>query len=69
MRFDELRREQYELGIAKGIEQGTAETTEQLNKLTSLLLSANRIDELKKAAEDTAFQQQLLEEFGLLKKE
>ena len=65
MRFDELRREQYELGVAKG----AADMQEQLNKLTSLLLSANRIDELKKAAEDTAFQQQLLEEFGLLKKE
>ena len=61
MRFDELRRAEYEKGIA--------ETTEQLNKLTSLLLAENRIEELKQAVEDTAFQQRLLAEYGLIKKE
>jgi len=61
MRFDELRRAEYEKGIA--------ETTEQLNKLTSLLLAENRIEELKQAVEDTAFQQRLLAEYGLIKKD
>ena len=61
MRFDELRRAEYEKGIA--------DTTEQLNKLISLLLAEDRVEELKKAAENTDFQKQLFEEFGLLKKE
>ena len=59
MRFDELRREQYELGVA--------ETTEQLNKLNMLLIRQGRMADLEKSLTDTVFQQQLLEEFGLKK--
>ena len=65
MRFDELRREQYELGIA----EGAANMQERLNRLNMLLIQQGRIEDLEKSLTDTAFQQQLLEEFGLLKKE
>lgn len=58
MRFEELRREQYK----KGVE----DATERLNKLTALLLEEGRTEDLKKSVNDPAFQQQLLEEFGLL---
>ena len=61
MRFDELRREQYELGVAKG----HADERETLNKLNDLLLESGRLDDLKKSLKDKAFQQNLLEEFGL----
>ncbi len=61
MRFEELRREQYEKGLA----EGAADATERLNKLNDVLMEAGRIEDLKKSWKDTAFQQQLLEEFGL----
>ena len=57
MRFDELRREQYELGLANG--------AARINKLIVLLTDQGRIDDLIKAATDTEFQEKLLEEFGL----
>ncbi|MBQ4649290.1 MAG: hypothetical protein IJB73_01165 [Firmicutes bacterium] len=52
-------------GHAMGLAEGVADATERLNKLTTMLISSGRIDDLKKAAEDTVFQRQLLEEFGL----
>ena len=48
-----------------GFEQGAAQATERLNKLNNLLLEADRIADLKRSAKEPAFQQQLLEEFGL----
>ena len=65
MRFEELRREQYEKGLAEGEERGTAKTTERLNKLLVLLAEDGRLEDAVKAASDPVFQQQLLEEFGL----
>jgi len=47
-----------------GFEEGAADMQNRLNKLTSALLETNRIDDLRRAAADTDFQQQLLEEFG-----
>ena len=64
MRFEELRREQYEKGLA----EGAAEMQERLNKLALILDQQNRSSEYFKAASDPAFQQQLLEEFGLTAK-
>jgi len=61
MRFEELRREQYEKGLS--------DATERLNKLTVLLAGQGRVDDLIKAASDGEFQKKLLQEFGLSKKE
>lgn len=53
-------------GFDAGLEKGAADATERLNKLNDLLMEAGRIDDLKKSWKDTAFQKQLLEEFGLV---
>ena len=55
-------------GIEKGIEKGREETTVLLNKLTQLLLTDNRIEDLQRACTDTEYQKQLLQEYGLIKK-
>ena len=47
------------------ITKAEIDATERLNKLNSLLLENGRIDELKKSLKNPAFQQQLLEEYGL----
>lgn len=49
----------------KGRAEGRAEATDRLNKLNNLLLDAGRMDDLKKSLNDSAYQQQLLAEFGL----
>lgn len=41
------------------------EGIERTNKLTRILLEQNRIDDLKRATEDSAYQEQLFCEFGL----
>ena len=50
-----------EEGREEGIEQGI----ERTNTLTRILLEQNRIDDLKRATEDTAYQEKLFREFGL----
>ena len=57
-----------EKGIEKGREKGREETTVLLNKLTQLLLTDNRIEDLQRACTDTEYQKQLLQEYGLIKK-
>ncbi len=52
-------------GRAAGLDEGRAEATDRLNKLNDLLLDAGRMDDLKKSFHDSAYQQQLLAEFGL----
>ena len=69
MRFDELRREQYEQGLAEGKEIGkeigAADMQERLNKLGVLLAGADRVDDLLRSMQDLDYQAQLLKEFGL----
>ena len=58
-----------EEGLAKGMEEGIAkgreEERERINALNERLLEAGRIDDIRKSLQDSGFQQQLLEEFGL----
>ena len=58
-----------EAGLAEGREAGLAEgrveMQERINKLGLQLKAAGRLDDLFRSMEDTAYQQQLLEEFGL----
>ena len=51
----------YEVGKA----EGSREMLDRVNALNCALLAANRLEDLKKAAEDTEFQKQLFEEFHL----
>ena len=58
-----------EAGLAEGREAGLAEgrveMQERINKLGLQLKAAGRLDDLFHSMEDTAYQQQLLEEFKL----
>jgi len=55
-----------ETGFEKGMKQGSEETAERLNRLTAVLIEEDRIADLARSAADSAYQQQLLEEFGLV---
>ncbi len=57
--------EKKQLFIEDGFEQGRKEERERLNKLGLLLKEAGRVEDAFRAMEDPAYQQQLLEEFGL----
>ena len=55
-------------GLAEGRAAGLAEGKEALEreqKLTKFLLCDNRSDDLKRALDDSAFRQKLLEEYGI----
>ncbi len=55
-------------GLAEGRAAGLAEGKEALEreqKLTKFLLCDNRSDDLKRALDDPAFRQKLLEEYGI----
>ena len=55
----------FEQGRKIGLEKGREEATERLNKLGVLLEEAGRVDDLLRSMRDPAYQQYLLEEFGL----
>lgn len=46
-------------------EEGMEEERSRINKLNRILLEQNRIDDLKRAAEDSAYQEQLIRELDL----
>ena len=52
-------------GRAEGLAEGRAEGEARVNKLTQLLLEENRQDDLLKAISDKAFQEELMNEYGL----
>ena len=62
---DFYREDGFEQGLDEGKAIGAVQMQERLNKLNNLLLEAGSITDLKKATKDSAYQQQLLEEFGL----
>ena len=65
-RFAEIRaKENEEEQWKAGHAEGEASMQERINKLIALLIEQNRFDDLKKAAEDTEYQNQLFEEFNL----
>ena len=59
------REEGREEGLEKGREEGEKNALERLNKLNILLNGAGRTEDLFRSMEDPAYQQKLLEEFGL----
>ena len=67
-RFKGLRKRGESLDWQRGRAAGLAEGKEALEreqKLTKFLLCDNRIDDLKRALDDSAFRQKLLEEYGI----
>ena len=66
-RFAEHRaKEQGEEQWKEGHSAGEVSMQEKINKLNLLLIEAKRFDDVKKAAEDSDYQQQLFKEFGLV---
>ena len=51
-----------EMGIAQGMEKGMEKGMDQLNNLYSWLLSQERVDDVKTATTDPAYQKQLFAE-------
>lgn len=51
-----------EKGIKEGMKQGVKEGGARINRLNKMLINANRYNDLKRATEDSAFQEQLMKE-------
>ena len=52
-------------GIAKGIAEGNAEGKSQMADLMKILLDENRIEDAKRAAEDPAYCDELMKQYGI----
>ncbi len=52
-------------GLAEGKDQGEALEAKRYNSLIDVLLDANRSEDLKRAAHDDAYRDQLFKEFGI----
>ena len=60
-----IRQEGMEEGMKQGIEQGQALGVERSNHLARILIEQNRVEDLKRAAFDPAYQKELFREFHL----
>ncbi len=67
LEMDHRARERYarEKGIEQGIVEGEAIGEERNSRLTEALLAADRIDDLRRAAEDASFRRQLYQELEI----
>ena len=52
-------------GIAEGIEKGNTEGKSQMADLMKILLTENRIEDAKRAAEDLAYCDELMKQYGI----
>ncbi len=62
---ERLLREGMEKGIKKGIEKGINHGQDRILTLNNILLSENRIEDLRHATEDADYRNQLFEKFGI----
>ena len=67
LEMDHRARERYarEQGVEQGIIEGEAIGEERNSRLTEALLAADRIDDLRRAAEDASFRRQLYQELEI----
>ena len=65
LKFEEVVLDILEEGRAAGKSEGIQIGAEHEQRLTKSLLKDNRIDDLKRALDDPAFRQKLLEEYGI----
>ena len=67
--FDEMledsRNDGLRIGIEKGRKEGKMEGEERINKLNLLLITENRLDDLKRAVQDKEFQNMLLKTYAI----
>ena len=62
-KYDE--KEFIQITYQEGLEKGREEERSRINQLYKLLLEQERMDDIKKAIHDKAFQEELLEKFHL----
>ncbi|MDE7340074.1 MAG: hypothetical protein K2N80_05855 [Lachnospiraceae bacterium] len=60
-----IKAEGREEGRKEGREEGRKEGREEILELTRKLIEQNRMDDLKRLAEDSTYREQLFREFGL----
>ena len=66
MLLEEFDIKKYERTIREeGREEGREQERELINTLNSILVEQDRIEDLKRAAKDSVYQEQLIEELGL----
>ena len=65
MTLEEMMNQRFDAGREEGIGIGREEGEEKLNRLYMLLIRENRMEDLKKAAEDKEYRRKLYCEFGL----
>ena len=63
--LDKAERTGIEKGIHQGIQQGIQQGKKKAWALIKCLYSANRIDDLQRAADDPVFREQLFKEFSI----
>lgn len=67
LEMDHRARERYakEQGLEQGLAEGKAIEEKRYSGLVEALLAADRVDDLRHAAKDAAFRQQLYQELGI----
>lgn len=53
-------------GWRKGIAEGKAQGSGQVNKLIKVLMSEKKYDELEKSAEDESYQKELMKKYEII---
>ena len=53
-------------GLQEGLEKGLREGYSKMNRLIERLFDDGRIDDLRRAAKDPDYQEQLMREYGIL---
>ena len=65
MTLEEMMNQRFDAGREEGIGIGREEGEEKLNRMNMLLIRENRMEDLKKAAEDKEYRRKLYCEFAL----
>ena len=63
--LDKIENRGIEKGIEKGKAEGNAEGKSQMADLMKILLTENRIEDAKRAAEDPAYCDELMKQYGI----
>ena len=63
--LEDSRNDGLRIGIEKGRKEGKMEGEERINKLNLLLITENRLDDLKRAVQDKEFQNMLLKTYAI----
>ncbi|MGN0160456.1 MAG: hypothetical protein ACI4AQ_03605, partial [Lachnospiraceae bacterium] len=63
--LDELIKDGYDSGYDNGINEGEERLGKRLEKLSSILINMNKLEELKKVVTDKEYRDRLFETYGI----